>query len=120
MGPAAFEGQSLDDSVELLAVSGELDLSNSTELRRRIERAVRDGRDRVVIDLSDLTHMDSSGLAALIDCHQLAEARGGRLALVITSESVRRTVEVRGLDRLFTTTGSRDDAVAVVTAEDPV
>jgi anti-anti-sigma factor len=59
--------------------------------------------------------MDSSGLAALIDSHQLAEARGGRLALVISSESVRRTVEVRGLDRLFTIAESRDGAVAAIT-----
>jgi anti-anti-sigma factor len=116
MGPAAFEGQSLDESIEVLAVSGELDLSNSSELRRRVERAVHDGRNRVVIDLDGLTHIDSSGLAALIDAHQLAEARGGRLALVITSEPVRRTVEVRGLDRLFMTADSRDGAVAIVSA----
>jgi anti-sigma B factor antagonist len=116
MGPATFEDQSLDESVQLLSVSGELDMSNSTELRRRVEQALRDGRDRVVIDLDGLNHMDSSGLAALIDSHQLADARGGRLALVITSESVRRTVEVRGLDRLFTIAASRDEAIAAVTA----
>jgi anti-anti-sigma factor len=116
MGPAAFEGQSLDDSIQLLAVSGELDMSNATELRRRVESSMREGRHRVVIDLHALTHMDSSGLAALIDCHQLAEAQGGRFALVITSESVRRTVEVRGLDRLFLIVGSRDEAVAAMTA----
>src|SRR4051812_7965003 len=114
MGPAAFEGQSLDESVELVAVSGELDMSNSSELRRRVERAVREGRDRVVIDLGGLTHMDSSGLAALIDSHQLVEARGGRLALVISSESVRRTIEVRGLDRLFTLATSREEALTAI------
>jgi anti-sigma B factor antagonist len=111
MGPATFEGQSLDESIEVLAISGELDMSNSSELRRRVERALREGRHHVVIDLDRLTHMDSSGLAALIDCHQLAEARGGRFALVITSESVRRTVEVRGLDRLFTILPSIDAAL---------
>jgi anti-anti-sigma factor len=114
MGPAAFEGQSLDESIEVLAVSGELDMSNSPELRRRVDKAVREGRDRVVIDLDRLTHMDSSGLAALIDAHQLAEAGGGRVALVITSESVRRTVEVRGLDRLFRIVASLDEALAAV------
>src|SRR3954471_13555472 len=114
MGPAAFEGQSLDESMELLTVAGELDLSNSTELRKRVHRAVRDGRTRVVIDLTDLTHMDSSGMAALIDAHQLAEESGGRLVLVITSESVRRTVEVRGLDRLFTTAATRNEALALL------
>jgi anti-sigma B factor antagonist len=111
MGPATFEGQSLDESIEVLAVSGELDLSNSAELRRRVQRAMHEGRHRIVIDLDRLTHMDSSGLAALIDSHQLAEARGGAFALVITSESVRRTIEVRGLDRLFTIRPSIDDAL---------
>jgi anti-anti-sigma factor len=114
MGPATFEGQSLDESVELLCVVGELDLSNSMELRRRVERALAEGRNRLVVDLSGLTHMDSSGMAALIDAHQRAHDSGGLLALVITSESVRRTVEVRGLDRLFTTAVSRDDALEVV------
>ncbi len=58
--------------------------------------------------------MDSSGLAALISAHQLTQERRGRLALVITSESVRRTVEVRGLDRLFTIVPGRDEALAYV------
>jgi anti-sigma B factor antagonist len=114
MGPATFEGQSLDESVELLCVAGELDLSNSVELRRRVERALADGRNRLVIDLSGLTHMDSSGMAALIDAHQRTEESGGLLVLVITSEAVRRTVEVRGLDRLFKTALSRDDALELV------
>jgi anti-sigma B factor antagonist len=114
MGPAVFEGESLDETVQLLSVAGELDLSNSMELRRHVERAVRDGRPRVVADLSGLTHMDSSGMAALIDAHQLTADRGGRLVLVITSESVRRTVEVRGLDRLFVTAPSREEALALV------
>src|SRR3954452_19408245 len=111
MGPATFEGQSLGESIEVLAVSGELDMSNSPELRRRVERALREGRQCVVINLDRLTHMDSSGLAALIDCHQMAEARGGRFSLVITSGSVRRTVEVRGLDRLFVIHPSIDAAL---------
>jgi anti-sigma B factor antagonist len=119
MGPAVFEGHSLDESMELLTVAGELDLSNSMELRRRVERAVREGRNRLVIDLTGLTHMDSTGMAALIDAHQLSKERGGGMALVITSESVRRTVEVRGLDRLFTTALTRDEAFALVRAEKP-
>jgi anti-sigma B factor antagonist len=114
MGPAVFEGESLDESIELVAVVGELDMTTSSELRRRVETSLRNGRESLVIDLSGLTHMDSSGLAALISAHQLTQERRGRLALVITSESVRRTVEVRGLDRLFTIVADRAEAVAFV------
>jgi anti-sigma B factor antagonist len=114
MGPAAFEADAIDEYIQLVSVMGELDMSNSQELRRLVEGALRAGRNSVVLDLAAVTHMDSSGLAALITAHQLVEEHRGRLALVITSESVLRTVEVRGLDRLFRITTSRDDAVAAV------
>jgi anti-sigma B factor antagonist len=114
MSAAAFDAQSLDEYIQLIVVEGELDLSSSSELRRRVEAALREGRNCVVIDLSDVTHMDSTGLASLIAAHQLTAEKRGRLALVITSEPVRRTVEVRGLDRLFTITPTREEGIAAV------
>jgi anti-anti-sigma factor len=114
MSAAAFDAESLDEYIQLISVGGELDLSSSSELKRRVESALREGRNSVVIDLSDVTHMDSTGLAALIAAHQMTAERRGRLALVITSEAVRRTVEVRGLDRLFTIAQTRDAALEVV------
>jgi anti-sigma B factor antagonist len=114
MGPAVFEGEGVGEYIQIVAVSGELDLSNAGGLVRQVEVAVRSGRNCIVIDLSAVTYMDSTGLAALIEAHQLTEARRGRLALVAGSESVRRTIEVRGLDRLFAITATRDEAVAAV------
>src|SRR3954469_17351130 len=114
MSAAAFDAESLDEYIQLISVGGELDLSRSSELKRRVESALREGRNSVVIDLSNVTHMDSTGLAALIAAHQLTEAHRGRLALVITSEAVRRTVEVRGLDRLFTIAPTRDAGLEAV------
>jgi anti-sigma B factor antagonist len=117
VGPAAFEVETLAEHIQLVAVSGELDLSNSAELRRRVESAMRSGGAAVVIDLSAVTHMDSTGLASLIAAHQLARERQGRLALVIGSEPVRRTVEVRGLDRLFTIFATRDEALGALASD---
>jgi stage II sporulation protein AA (anti-sigma F factor antagonist) len=114
MGPAVFDGESVGEYIQVVAVIGELDLSNASGLVRQVETAVRSGRNCVVIDLSGVTHMDSTGLAALIEAHHLTQARRGRLALVTGSESVRRTIEVRGLDRLFVIKPSRDDALASV------
>jgi anti-sigma B factor antagonist len=114
MSAAAFEGEHLDEYIQLLVVKGELDLSSSAELRRRVETSLKAGRNCVVIDLSDVTHMDSTGIAALIAAHQLTSERRGRLALVTAAEAVRRTLEVRGLDRLFTITPSRDEGIEAV------
>src|SRR4051812_37453164 len=114
MGPAVFDGESVGEYIHLVAVTGELDLSNAGGLVRQVEVAVRSGRNCVVIDLSAVTHMDSTGLAALIESHQLTEARRGRLALVAGSESIRRTIEVRGLDRLFTILPTREEGLDAV------
>ena len=111
---AAFEAEGVDEYIQLIVVEGELDLSSSAELRRRVEEALKVGRNCVVLDLTDVTHMDSTGLASLIAAHQLTSQRRGRLALVITSEAVRRTVEVRGLDRLFTIATTREAGLAEV------
>jgi anti-anti-sigma factor len=116
MGPAAFEVESIAEDVELVAVNGELDLSNAFELRRRVEAALRSRGSAVVVDLSGLTHMDSTGLAALIDAHQAVQERRGRLALVVGSEPVRRTIEVRGLDRLFRIAATREQALEALAA----
>jgi anti-sigma B factor antagonist len=117
MSAAAFEAEGLDEYIQLIVVEGELDLSSSAELRRRVEAALKEGRNSVVLDLTEVTHMDSTGLASLIAAHQLTSQRRGRLALVITSEAVRRTVEVRGLDRLFTIARTRDEGLAAVRDE---
>ena len=114
MSAAASEDEHLDEYIQLLTVSGELDLSSSAELRRHVETSLKNGRNCVVIDLSEVTHMDSTGLAALIAAHQLTSERRGRLALVSAAESVRRTLEVRGLDRLFTITDSRERGIEAV------
>ena len=114
MGPAVFEGEGVGESIHVVAVTGELDLSNSAGLVRQVEGAVREGRNCVVIDLTGVTHMDSTGLAALIESHHLTQSRRGRLALVADSESIRRTIEVRGLDRLFMILPTRDEAVEAV------
>jgi anti-sigma B factor antagonist len=94
----------------VLALSGELDLSNVAELRRRIDDAFAGSSGFVILDLSDVRHMDSTGLAELISAHQRAADLRGGLALVVTSRSIRRTLEIRGVARLFNIASSVEEA----------
>ena len=114
MDDAQFDDEALDGSTHLLAVHGELDLATVGELRRRIAAAFGTGAQQLVIDLSRVTHMDSTGLAELISAHQRAMELRGRLILVVTSASIRRTLEIRGVVNLFTIAESRDDALAAL------
>src|SRR3954447_4862008 len=109
VGPQ-FEDEALDASTQLLAVSGELDLMTVGQFRRRIQSAFARGSPQLVIDLSGVTHMDSTGLAELISAHQRAMDLRGRLVLLVTSARIMRTLEIRGVVNLFTVVASRAGA----------
>lgn len=91
---------------------GEVDISNVAELTRRVLEALAEGADALVLDLCHVTHLDSSGLAAVIAAHQrVAEKPGGQFVLVLDTDRMRRTFELRGLDRVFLIVDSRDAAL---------
>ena len=73
-----------------------------------------DPPNQIIIDLSEVTHMDSTGLAELIYVQQRTAEVRGSLALVVTSPGLRRTLEIRGIDGLFTVTASAAEARAVL------
>jgi anti-anti-sigma factor len=114
MTRADLDDQSLDATTSLVTVRGELDLTTISALRRRVDAVLLTGHFRVMIDLTGVTHMDSSGLAELITCHQAAQALGGGVALVVGQEPIRRTLEIRGVSQLFTITATRDEALAAL------
>src|SRR4051812_41095823 len=116
MDGAQFEDEVLDAFTQLLAVSGELDLATVGDLRRRIQTAFATGPAQLVIDLSGVTHMDSTGLAELISGHQRAMDLHGRLVLVVTSPAILRTLEIRGVASLFAIVDSRSGARELLAA----
>ena len=111
MSPAVFEDETVDGSTHAIAVNGELDMSNAGALLRRIEEVLADGRARIIVDLSGVTHLDSSGLAALISAHQRAVERRRGLALVVGTQAIRRTLEIRGVRDLFEIAETREQAL---------
>ena len=114
MAAAVFKDETIEGSVPVVAVGGELDLASASELRRRVDAALREGGPGTVVDLTEVTHMDSSGLAALIVSHQRATELNERLVLVLDSPTVRRTLEIRGVIDLFTVVHTRDEGLALL------
>ena len=114
MGHAQVDDQPLDGEAHLITVQGELDMASCPILRRRVDGALADGPARILIDLSRVTHMDSSGLAELISAQQRTHGGAGGLALIVTSTMIRRTLEIRGVSQLFTIADSREDALAAL------
>ena len=116
MPHADLDDQSLDATTSLVTVRGELDLSTVSALRRRVDSVLLTGHVKVVVDLTGVRHMDSSGLAELITCHQLAQELGGGMALVVGDEPIRRTLEIRGVSQLFLIAATHEEALAALSA----
>jgi anti-anti-sigma factor len=99
-----------DDEALRLALEGELDLASITTFEDHLRRAEAGGPELLVIDLSDLAFIDSSGLRALVMADERARSEGRRLAIVPGPPPVRRVFEITKLDERLELV---DDASAV-------
>ncbi|MGW7418626.1 STAS domain-containing protein [Streptomyces sp. NPDC054813] len=100
------------DGITVLGLRGEIDHESVGALTRSMPPADPTAGSRVVVDLSGVTFMDSSGINALIAAHQVTRAARGWLRLAGVRDSVLRTVQLVGLDTLATCHPTVRDAIA--------
>ncbi|MFF4031066.1 STAS domain-containing protein [Streptomyces sviceus] len=100
------------DGITVLGLDGEIDHQSVGGLTRALARADAAVGRRVVIDLSRVTFMDSSGVNALIAAFQSAQAAGGWLRLVVVRGAVLRTLQLVGLDTVIPFHETLEDALA--------
>jgi anti-sigma B factor antagonist len=110
---------SLTRELALVSVSGELDLYASDAVKRGIDEADAVGADTVVVDLSEISFIDSTALSVLVQETKRLEGRGRSLVLVTNDPRTRRVLEVTGLDRLLLTYATLHDALAVLVPDRP-
>lgn len=91
----------LPESKNVLPLEGEIDLHVSPRVSQKLGEITRAKPGRVVVDLSRVTYIDSSGLAVLIEGMQNVEEYGGRFALAGLQENVRSIFETARLDQVF-------------------
>jgi anti-sigma B factor antagonist len=85
----------------VLPLKGEIDLHVSPVVTASLNAMIEKKPDRMVIDLSEVTYIDSAGLAALIQAMQKVEAYGGKFLLAGLQETVRSIFEISRLDQVF-------------------
>lgn len=97
--------------LELVRLVGEVDLSWSQQVRSAILEAL-DQRNAVGVELSAVSYIDSSGIAALVEGFQTARGSGRRFVLVATSKAVLAVLQLARLDRVFVLVDDLDAARA--------
>jgi anti-sigma B factor antagonist len=84
-----------------VTASGELDMAYAERLCSEVEALLERGFTDVVIDLRELTFIDSSGIQALLTCDRRARQAGGRLFVALAVGPVSRTIELCGVRDLL-------------------
>jgi anti-sigma B factor antagonist len=101
--------ESVDDETQLVAIYGDVDLKTARAFRNALDEAAQDTKPRLIVDMSEVPFMDSSGLAALIGA-QKAFRDQARL-VVVCPDNLRRIFEVTRLDSIVMVVSSLPEAL---------
>ena len=97
----------------VVEVSGQIDLSNSTQLRKVLLREIKENHTaRLAINLSKVSYIDSSGIASLVEGLKAARDAGSRLMLVGVIGSAREVLQLSRLLKLFELYDTEEQALA--------
>lgn len=107
------------DGRALVSVGGEVDLETAAQLGDHAAEALRDVSPHLVVDLTDVTFMDSTGLKVLLAVQRRTELAAGSLAIVGTARSVRKVFTLTGLDQTFALYDTLDEVPALTDGAAP-
>jgi len=97
----------------VLTVKGEVDVTTTPRVRAQLISLLSEGKPHLIVDLEGVDFLDSSGLGALVAGLKLARSRSGELRIVCENQrSVRKVLEVTGLERVLDRYDTVEDASA--------
>jgi anti-sigma B factor antagonist len=99
-GSFSVDGHAPADGVQRVVVVGDLDIASSPMLQDRVEE-LSVPHSTLVLDLGEVTFLDSTGLRALWSLRQNVAGTGGRFLLASPSEAVNRVLQLTKLEKVF-------------------
>jgi anti-sigma B factor antagonist len=103
--------EAVDDLTHVVSPQGEIDAMTAPQLGRRLLGLADEGKTGVVVDLSRVTFMDSTGIGVLLNALRALGSRKGRLVLVCPHERVLRPFQITGLTGRLPIFASREEAL---------
>jgi anti-sigma B factor antagonist len=96
----------------VVTVNGEIDVHTGPALRDHLLAAFAQGEDTLVVDLSQVSFLDSSGLGVLVTAHKRARTTDGELRIAACRQPVATIFQITALDRAFCIYPTVDAALA--------
>jgi stage II sporulation protein AA (anti-sigma F factor antagonist) len=85
------------EDVALVVVKGSLDVDTATELHHHLANQVHHGRRHLLVDLSDVPFMDSSGINIILNAYKETRQIGGSVGLIAPAPAVQRILDLTGV-----------------------
>ncbi len=105
----------IDDTggVPVARIKGEVDLKTSPRVRKALLDVLKK-RDTLIVDLSNVDYIDSSGVASLVEAYQTARKAGGQVSLAAVSQPALRVLQLARLDQVLPIRDSIESASAEI------
>ncbi len=93
-------------------VEGEIDINSSPGIKKSFDKVLSAKTPKIVVNLSKVTYVDSSGLATLVEILKNMRSYGGRLRLTNLSSKIKSLFEITKLEKLFEIMADEQDAIS--------
>ena len=100
------------ENILLLDVDGEVDLYNAPEIKEVIKEQIDNNKRQIIINLDEVSYIDSSGIGALISSLSNLKKIGGGLKIIHVHDSVKKVFELTKLTSFFEIYDNEDEAIA--------
>jgi anti-sigma B factor antagonist len=93
-------------------VEGEIDINSYPGIKKSFDKVLSSKTPKIIVNLSKVTYVDSSGLATLVEILKNMRSYGGRLRLTNLSSKVKSLFEITKLEKLFEIMADEQDAIS--------
>lgn len=100
------------DNGQLITPMGDIDMNTSVELRKTLQKCIKQKTGEIVVTLQKVNYIDSSGLATLIECLQESQKYGGKLKLVVEKQQILDVFKLARLDSVFKIYPNQEAAIS--------
>jgi anti-sigma B factor antagonist len=101
----------------VIALRGEIDVYTAPRLRQALIDLVEGGAKDIVVDMSRVDFLDSTGLGVLVGGLKRVKSNEGEMKLVVTQDRITKIFDITGLAKVFPMFGSLDEALGQSPAE---
>jgi anti-sigma B factor antagonist len=101
-----------DNGVQVIRITGNLDTSTSPEAEGKINEMINDGKDKMVVDLTETGFVSSAGLRVFLSTAKQVTAKGGAVKFCGANEVVQEILDISGFSGILDVKPSLDDALS--------